>query len=127
MHNSTIHLLSQSSYWRLSKIFVESLGLHKAFILTNIIDKSEYFISNNRTNNGWFYYTQKEMLSSCPIAEKTLRDMLKEFVKFGFIEMESRREGVERRNYYKVNGEQISKFITSQLIEKSEKSYGEQI
>lgn len=122
MHNTTIHLLSQSAYWRLSKVFVESLGLHKAFLLTNLIDKSEYFTSINQTREGWFFYTQREMLKYCPLAEKTLRDILKEFVALNFIEIELRMEGRERRNYYKVNGDQISTFIANQLIEKSKKN-----
>lgn len=120
MHsNVTTHLLSQTAYWRLSKTFVENLGLHKAFILTTLIDKSEYFISINQAQDGWFYYRQQDMIQHCPIAEKTLRDIVQEFCDKGFIQKELRQEGQDRRNYFKINAHQISEFITNCLIEKS--------
>lgn len=119
MHtNTATHLLSQSAYWRLSKVLVEKLGLHKAFILTNIIDKSEYFISTNMTDDGWFYYRIKDMKKDCPIADKTLRDIIDEFIELGFIEKQLRQQGMDRLNFFKVNAITIEKYISECLIEK---------
>jgi len=118
-HNSTTHLLSQNAFWRLPKIFVESIGLHKAFVLCTIIDKSEYFTSNNQCdNNGWFYYKKDDILKLLPVAEKTLRDILKYLIDLNLIEMELRQKGLDRRNYFRINAVNIAEFISNCLIEK---------
>lgn len=123
MSNSTIHLLSQSAFWRLSKILVNSLGLVRAFILTDLIDKSEYLKSVGKLEeDGWFHYKREKMLSIYPIGETTLRRFLNDLKKEKLIDIRLQQQGLDRRNYFKVNDENIRFYINEALTKKSRKN-----
>jgi hypothetical protein len=120
--NVTTHLLSQSSYWRLSKILVEKLGLRKAFILTELISKSEYLISINQAQDGWFFYKREDMKEILQLGFTHQRTILEEFKQLGFIEMRLEKGTLSAKNYYKIQAYNIEKFIHDSLIENLKKN-----
>lgn len=117
--NVTSHLLSQSAFWRVSKVFVEQLGLIKGFILTDLIDKSEYYKSKNQLKDGYFFYKREEMLKLYPVGETTLRNILKELVhEDNLIDMRLEQNGLERKSFFSIKEQNIQQLIENCLIEK---------
>lgn len=119
-NNVATHLLSQSAFWRLPKIFVDSLGVRKGFILTDLIDKSEYFTSTHQDEDGWFYYVQKSMLDLHGVSADTMRKSIDDLEKLQLIEVRLVQEGLTRKNYYRIKADNIQFFIKEKLIEKSQ-------
>lgn len=123
MGSTTTHLLSQSAFWRVSKAFVEMMGLIKGFVLTDLIDKSEYYKDRNQLQEGFFYYRREDMLKIYPIGETTLRNLLKELHEEGLIEMKLEQKGIDRKTFYKINEQNVQNIICTYLTEKS-KNHG---
>lgn len=120
MFNVTSHLLSQSSYWRLSKALVSELGLIKAFILTDIIDKYDYHSTKQTLNDrGYFFYVREEMLKLYPIGETKLRDCLKELHQDQLIDYYLESGVGNRKTYFTIIPKNIENLIDKYLIEKS--------
>lgn len=122
MSQTTIHLLSQSAFWRLSKAFVETMGLVKGFILTDLIDKSEYYKDRNQLQDGYFFYKRDHMLQLYPIGETTLRNTLKELHDAKLIDMKLEQKGLDRKTFFMVREDEVQKMITNYLIEKSKRN-----
>lgn len=122
MTHTTTHLLSQSSFWRLSKGLVEKLGLIKAFILTDIIDKYEYYKEYGKLSEGYFFYKREDMLQLYPIGETTLRSTLKELKESELIDMKLIQTGLDRKTFFCINPEKIQELLQNYLIEKSNKN-----
>lgn len=124
IHSTTAHLLSQSSFWRLSKAFVETLGLVKGFIVTDLIDKSEYYKSVGKLKDGYFFYKREDMLKLYPVGETTLRNLLKELTQDDdLIDMRLEQNGLDRKTFFMIKEDNIQQLISKYLIEKSEKNY----
>lgn len=122
MSFTTTHLLSQSAYWRVPKAFVETMGLVKGFVLTDLIDKSEYYKQTYQLQDGFFFYKRENMLQLYPIGETTLRSLLKELCDLKLISMKLEQKGLDRKTFFKINEEEVEKYITQYLIEKSRKN-----
>lgn len=120
MINVTSHLLSQSSYWRLSKALVSKLGLIKAFILTDLIDKYDYHSNKDTLNDkGYFFYIREEMLKLYPIGETKLRDCLKELQQDQLIDFYLESGVGNRKTYFTIIPQNIEKLIDNYLTDKS--------
>lgn len=114
--NLTTHILSQQSFWRVSKVLVKKLGLLKAFALTDLIDKYDYYSSTNQLNNGKFFYRREDIKELWGVEVDTQRKFITEFVEKGFIEYEVRGP-LPKKGYYSVNANKIVEFINDNPID----------
>lgn len=122
MSNTITHLLSQTAYWRVPKGFVSKLGLVKGFILTDLVDKYEFYKSRGKLQDGYFYYKRGEMLELYPIGETTLRSTLKELEEKKLISMKLEQNGLDRKTCFSINSEEIEQLLENYIIEKSQEN-----
>ena len=82
--NATARLLLKRSYWILSEVLFEELGLLKAFVLTELISKYSYYEETEQLYEGeWFFYRREDMLKRLDIQPDTQRKILKELAEMG--------------------------------------------
>jgi transcription initiation factor IIE alpha subunit len=111
MKNILSHLLAQQSYWRLSKVITDKLGLLTAFALTDLIDKYDYHSTRDELEDGkWFFYKREDIEKKWKVGVDTQRRILKELEELKLISYESR-GAAPKKNYYTVNENEIAKLF----------------
>lgn len=113
------HLLTEGGFWRLSKHLVSHLGITKAFVLTDLIDKYEYHRSRGQlVEKKWFFYKREEMEKNWQMSFTTQRSILTSLKKEGLILCE-KKGNVPQKNYYSLNEKKLQELF-EQLIEKEQ-------
>lgn len=111
MKNVLSHLLAQQSYWRLSRVLVDKLGLQVAFALTDLIDKYDYHsVREELEDNRWFFYRREDIEKKWKVGVDTQRRILKELEELKLISYESR-GAAPKKNYYTINESEITKLF----------------
>ncbi len=97
------HILSEGGFWRLSKSLVAHLGITKAFVLTDLIDKYEYYRTRGQlVEDRWFFYKREEMERRWQMSNNTQRTILNALVEEGLI-FYQKRGPMPQKNYYSLN------------------------
>lgn len=113
------HFLSEGGFWRLSKHLVSHLGITKAFVLTDIIDKYEYHrVRGELVEEKWFFYKREEMEKNWNLSSTSQRTILKSLREDGFILYE-KKGNVPQKNYYSVNEKKLQELF-EKLLEKEQ-------
>ena len=120
------HLLTEGGFWRVSKSLVAHLGVTKAFVLTDLIDKYEYHrMRGQLVENKWFFYKREEMeknwLLSSAIQRVTLTSLRDDH---GLIFFE-KRGNVPQKNYYSINEKKLQELF-EHLLEVEQKGQYEE-
>jgi hypothetical protein len=124
MENATIHLLSQESFYLLSKALVNHIGFTKAFALTALMERHELFEKRKLLEDKWFPYTREEMKQEWEVHFQLQRDIIKEFEKLGLLIFE-KRGAVPQKNYYKLDFDKIDELMeiaTKQYIKQRQET-----
>ena len=124
MENAIIHLLSQGSFYILSKALVNHIGFTKAFALTALMERYEQFQKAKLLDNQWFPYTREEMKQEWEVHFQLQRDIIKEFKELGLLVFE-KRGAVPQKNYYLLNFDKIDELMevaTKQYVEQRQKA-----
>lgn len=115
-NKAVVHLLSNTSYWRLSKVLVKTLGLTKAFALTDLIDKFEFHRNNNQlVEDKWFFYRREDMAENWGLQFDAQRRVLKELESLNLISYE-KRGPMPQKNYYSINQSEVQSFIEKNMV-----------
>lgn len=97
------HILSEGGFWRLNKALVAYLGITKAFVLTDLIDKYEYYRTQGKLVEGkWFFYKREEMEKRWQMSNNTQRTILNSLVEEGLIYYQ-KRGPMPQKNYYSLD------------------------
>ena len=110
------HLLSSTAFLVLNKELAKQIGLQEAVLLADLISKEEYFIANGMTN-GWFFNTVKNIEQDTTLTAYQQRNCIKNLKKFGIIEV--KRKGIPAKQYFKINEQQVIKFLNNLKLSKS--------
>tara|TARA_R110002020_G_scaffold126585_1_gene284356 strand:- start:647 stop:1267 length:621 start_codon:yes stop_codon:yes gene_type:complete len=102
------HLLSSSAFLVLNKELAKRVGLNSAILLSDLISKEEYFISNGVTD-GWFFNTEANIERDTTLTPYQQRKCLKTLKTEGLIEI--KRKGIPAKQFFKINEEQVVKFL----------------
>jgi len=102
------HLLSLSAFLVLNKELARRVGLNSAILLSDLISKEEYFISNGATD-GWFFNTEANIERDTTLTPYQQRKCLKTLKTEGLIEI--KRKGIPAKQFFKINEEQVVKFL----------------
>jgi len=102
------HLLSSSAFLVLNKELARRVGLNSAILLSDLISKEEYFISNGVTD-GWFFNTEANIEKDTTLTPYQQRKCLKTLKTEGLIEI--KRKGIPAKQFFKINEEQVVKFL----------------
>ena len=109
-------LLSSSAFLVLNKELARQIGLKEAVLLADLISKEEYFIVNGMID-GWFFNTEKNIKKDTTLTSYQQRSALKKLKELGIIE--TKRKGIPAKQYFKINEEQVLKFLNNLSSSKS--------
>tara|TARA_R110000824_G_scaffold107747_2_gene254261 strand:+ start:2370 stop:3035 length:666 start_codon:yes stop_codon:yes gene_type:complete len=107
-----IHLLSSSAFIICNKILAKKLGLKATILLSDLISKEEYFITNGQLDSeGYFFNTQSNIEDDTTLTPYQQRNALKTLKKYFLID--TKRKGIPAKQYFKINEEQVMKFLNN--------------
>jgi len=110
------HLLSSSAFLIVNKQLAKQVGLKGAVLLADLISKEEYFIANGMTD-GWFFNTEANIEEDTTLTSYQQRKAIKTLKEYNIIE--TKRIGVPAKQHFKINEEQVVKFLNNKLLSKS--------
>jgi hypothetical protein len=110
------HLLSSTAFLVLNKELARRIGLKEAILLADLISKEEYFISNGMTD-GWFFNTEDNIEQDTTLTAYQQRKCLTTLKKYQIIEV--KRRGIPAKQYFRINEEQVIKFLNNLSASKS--------
>ena len=110
------HLLSSTAFLVLNKSLARKIGLKEAVLLADLISKEEYFIANGMTD-GWFFNTEANIEEDTTLNSYHQRKCLKTLKEKGLIEV--KRKGIPAKQYFKINEEQVVKFLNNKSATKA--------
>jgi hypothetical protein len=103
-------LLSSSAFIVLNKTLAKNLGLKETVLLADLISKEEYFIDKGMTD-GWFFNTEANIQNDTTLTPYQQRKSIKTLKNHLIIE--TKRMGVPAKQYFKINEEQVVKFLNN--------------
>ncbi len=109
-------LLSSSAFLVLNKTLAKNLGLKESVLLADLISKEEYFIDNGMTD-GWFFNTENNIQKDTTLTPYQQRKAIKKLKEHNIII--TKRIGIPAKQYFKINEEQVIKFLNNKLLNKS--------
>tara|TARA_R110001599_G_scaffold6912_1_gene34274 strand:+ start:643 stop:1260 length:618 start_codon:yes stop_codon:yes gene_type:complete len=110
------HLLSSTAFLVLNKELARRIGLKEAVLLADLISKEEYFIANGMTD-GWFFNTEANIEQDTTLTAYQQRKCLTTLKKYQIIEV--KRRGIPAKQYFKINEEQVIKFLNNLSVSNS--------
>ena len=109
-------LLSSTAFLVVNKTLAKNIGLKETVLLADLISKEEYFINNGMTN-GWFFNTEANIQKDTTLTPYQQRKAIKTLKEHNIIE--TKRIGVPAKQHFKINEEQVVKFLNNKLLSKS--------
>tara|TARA_R110000796_G_scaffold168521_1_gene285429 strand:- start:105 stop:725 length:621 start_codon:yes stop_codon:yes gene_type:complete len=110
------HLLSSTAFIVLNKDLARKVGLKSAVLLADLISKEEYFIANGMTE-GWFFNTEANIEQDTTLTPFQQRKCLKTLEMHLLVD--TKRKGIPAKRYFKINQEQVMKFLNNLQSNKS--------
>ena len=111
MKGSFINALTGTGYYRVSKILISNLGLLKAFALTDLIDKFEFYRERGQlVEDKWFFYRREDIEKVWGVQSHHQREILNDFVKRGLLQYE-KKGPMPKKNYYTINIAELEKYF----------------
>ena len=104
------HLLSSTAFIVLNKQLAQEVGINSAVLLSDLISKEEYFISNGMTD-GWFFNTESNIEQDTTLNPYHQRKCIKILKDKGLIEV--KRKGIPAKQYFKINEEQVLQILNN--------------
>ena len=107
------HLLSSTAFIVLNKNLAKKIGLKAAILLSDLISKEEYFITNGMSD-GWFFNTEANIEDDTTLNSYHQRKCIKLLKSEGLIEV--KRKGIPAKQYFKINEEQVLQILNNLSI-----------
>ena len=103
---SLLSILNGNNYLCANRSLAHTIGLHEAIILTEIIDKYEFFKLNDELKqigdtDGWFFLTMEKIFERTSLTERQQRPAINNLIKLGFIT--TRTYGQPSKRYFNIN------------------------
>lgn len=117
MENIATHLLSQGSFWLLNKALYAKMGRTKAYCLTDLLDKHQYYSVTKRLVDGeWFFYRREDMAKLWEMQWALQRKILEEFESLGLVATKK----IGLKNYYRIDIPTFEVFMQTCIKEYNE-------
>ena len=107
--NSIKQLLMTSNFYVLNKQLVKSLGIETAFFLTTLVEADETLADDE----GWFYQTSKTLEEITGLSNHKQTKCIEQLISLGILLQENK--GVPMKRYFKLNYDQILKFLNTRI------------
>lgn len=92
-----IDIFKSSGFLVVNKTVMKKIGGVNAMVLSNYIDKYQYFREKNERFDGWFFLRHKDIMDQLHFPESTVIKAKKELINLGFIK--TRRKGVPAKEW----------------------------
>lgn len=98
-----------SAFLIVNKTLIKKLDPTGAIILSNYLDKYDYFKKKNPEFEGWFYLTYAQQTEQTEINEYTLSIWRKKLQELGILEIH--RRGLPAKDWYTINFKNLVSFL----------------
>jgi len=85
--NLAIEAFRSDNFLIINKKLIIALGFYPAILLSNYIDRFEYFKEKYPNNNGWFYLTHKQLKNQLNLKEYTIKKTKTLLVSYKLLEV----------------------------------------
>ena len=110
-------ILATTPFLILNKCLLVNLGVDASLVLSDLIQKEEYFKDSSQNNGGYFFNVTNDISCSTTLSYYQIKQALSVLEKWGIIQVVLK--GVPAKKHFKIDHSQILSFLTSS-IEKTE-------
>jgi hypothetical protein len=105
------NLMQSRGFLKCPRRFIKLLGLEKAVVLSELVDKQLYYSSNGKSMEGdWFFYTVGDLAEQLGIAYKSQRRIFLELEAQDRL-IETSKFGSPPKRYIRVRMDEVSKLL----------------
>jgi len=114
-----LDLLNGNNYGVFNRKIAKEIGLNTSIVLSELIDKFQYFHSNNslislKDHDGmWFYLTADSLEDRTTLTEKEQRTCIDKLIDLGFIKKTL--SGLPAKRYFQINTLKIFEFFECKI------------
>tara|TARA_R100001082_G_scaffold31591_1_gene16153 strand:- start:2204 stop:2851 length:648 start_codon:yes stop_codon:yes gene_type:complete len=105
------NLLSSTAFLVVNKELAKQIGLHEVVLLADLISKEQYFIDNNKLNEGWFFNTAKNIQDDTTLTSHQQRKAIKNLKSLGIIE--TKLIGIPAKQHFKINENKLLSYFNT--------------
>jgi hypothetical protein len=99
--NFALEIFSSESYLTVNKSLLRHYGPDITIFLSNLIDKYKYFLSQEMTEEGWFYILHQQQMEDTGLTLFKLQTCKSTLIQDGVLE--TKRKGVPSKEWYHLN------------------------
>ena len=114
---SFLKLIASNNFITVNKDLMRVLGLEEAVILGELASEYEYWKSQGKLDNEWFYSTVENVEKNTTLKKNRQASALKNLQKIGIIEV--KRKGLPAKRYIKINEEKILDVLSNKKLKNS--------
>ncbi len=96
-----LEAFKSTGYLIVNKTLIEKFGLVKASVLSNYIDKYQYFLNKYDWFRGEFFLKHLDIMEQLNLKESTIRSAKKEFINLGILS--TRMKGAPAKEWIQIN------------------------
>lgn len=104
-----IEAFRSTGHLTINKALTAKFGLLKAGVISNYVDKHEYFESRTAEFDSWFYLRHSDIISQLGIKETTVIKLKKELIEEGIIETKMR--GAPAKEFIRIDFDALTNII----------------
>jgi hypothetical protein len=113
----TKSLLASTPFLIINKSLLLTLGVDANLVLSDLLQKEEYFVKNNKLIDGYFFNTVNNISCCTTLSYYQIKQSLATLTKWGIIQVI--RKGVPAKLHFKIDKDKILNILNTS-IEKSE-------
>ena len=110
-------LLATTPFLIINKCLLLTLGVDASLVLSDLIQKEEYFKDSSQNNGGYFFNVTNDISCSTTLSYYQIKQALSVLEKWGIIQVVLK--GVPAKKHFKIDHSQILNFLNTR-IEKTE-------
>ena len=110
-------ILATTPFLIINKGLLVNLGVDASLVLSDLIQKEQYFKDSSQDNGGYFFNVTNDISCSTTLSYFQIKNAISVLEKWGIIQVVLK--GVPAKKHFKIDHSQILNFLTSS-IEKSE-------
>ena len=110
-------ILASTPFLILNKCLLVNLGVDASLVLSDLIQKEQYFKDNSQDNGGYFFNVTNDISCSTTLCYYQIKQALSVLEKWGIIQVVLK--GVPAKKHFKIDHSQILNFLNTR-IEKTE-------
>lgn len=112
-----MNILWQNAFWIINKDLAKDIWIEGALLLSDLIDKNDYFSNRWEITEDWFFYNTIENIEKDTTLTRKLQDKNIKILK-DYWYIETRVSWMPAKRFFKINTNKILLFIQSSLYEK---------